>query len=77
MNDRQSDQELTQLPSPLKDLAGFDLAPPGSPVRSESEEGLVEYFFPVEIEVRAAEPVDVEEIIELTLNRLANRLENS
>jgi len=59
------------------DLAEIELTPAGEPVRAEAEPGVVNYYFPVEIEVRAAESVDVEAIIEETLDRLANKAEDS
>lgn len=44
----------------------------------EGEENPVHYYFPVEIEVRAApEPIDPQEIVARALDRVAQRLENS
>lgn len=37
----------------------------------------VQFIFPVEIEVRAAEPVDLDMLVEETLRRLAEGLENA
>ena len=43
-----------------------------------SDETVVHYYFPVEVEVRAApDAVDADEIVALALHRLAARLENS
>jgi hypothetical protein len=43
-----------------------------------ADETAVHYYFPVEVEVRAApEAVDTDDIVRITLERLAARLENS
>lgn len=45
--------------------------------RTETETGVVEYHFPVMIEVRSSETPDVDGIVEQALNRLIQGLENS
>lgn len=43
----------------------------------EDSRTVVQYFFPVEIEIRGAEQLDAEEIVQQALVRLARSLENS
>jgi hypothetical protein len=75
-----------ELPSrqPNRDAAGspppayFEAGAEEASEEAGAEETVVHYYFPVEIEVRAApDAVDADEIVRLTLDRLATRLENS
>lgn len=44
---------------------------------TEDAQSVIHYYFPVEIEVRAApEPMDTDEIVQATLNHLAQSLES-
>jgi hypothetical protein len=73
----------SERPSRLRSRGGE--APPPAPIEAEepseeagSEETAVHYYFPVEVEVRAApEPIDPDDVVALALYRLASRLENS